>query len=1167
MSGKGTKFRKQSREFSFILGLIVASGIFFAAAALPVAGQTRSLIAAPVDNSSRVTIPRSTHPLAKVEFEVGRAPGGLAMERMILTLGGPAEVEHEVQKLLDSQQIPGSPNYHQWLTPEEFGRQFGPSPDDIAQVKGWLQQQGFRVNAIARSGRWIEFSGTSALVEAAFQTEMRHYLVGGEAHIANAADISIPAALSPVVRGVVSLHDFFKRPMLIRGPLVRRAANGLYAPVNPDANFNGNTVHALAPGDFAKIYNLNPLYNTSTTLNGAPVVLNGSGQTIAIVARSAVNPQDVADFRAMFGLPPNAPNIILNGQPQAGIPPELPGDDIEAILDTEWSGAAAPGATIDLVVSPITATADGVDLSAAFIVDQNLAPVMSVSFGACEHDLGPSENTFFSSLWQQAAAQGISVFVSSGDDGAAGCDDPATQIATGGLAVNGLASTPFNTAVGGTQFDETVNGLTDATFWATTDSPNLVSALGYIPETVWNESQGSLFAGSGGLSAIYATPSWQTLSVPGLPAAVGTQRGVPDVSLTAALHDGYLVCFGGSCAGGARSFLLVGGTSASSPALAGIMAIVDQKIAGPSPASPLAGRQGLANYVLYLLAAAEKFTACNSSNRTNPATPVAPQCIFNDVTAGNNNVPGQTGFNAVTGYDLATGLGSVDAANLVNAWAASTFQASQTTLSSSMGANIKITHGTPVSFTVSVQKAGGGAGPTGSVALVTDANGGNIQGSPAVGALGPLVTGSAAGSFNNLPGGTYNLSANYPGDGVFAASSSNNIPAIVQPENSTITLTASTIAAPKGTAVTVDFGDFLSVQSTVAGQSGVGSPSGHVTFTDSFNGTSTQIGQVSLTGQGQQAEIFLGGASTPANFLPGTQHSVTASYAGDNSFNPSGPSAPVSITITKGNPMVRVVANLASTVTTVPVTLTALILPIGGGIAPTGTVQFFDGTTALGQPVVIGNPSGNVSQGVAQVTLASQGTHSITAQYSGDNIFNSAASLANSVAVSAPFGFTGTTVQTIMAGQTATYNLFLNQTNFTGMVSIVCSGAPGGATCAANPSTVSLTPASANTPVTVTVSNTANAQLTPGPFGNAPFVFAAVFAGLVLGARRKPKQAFLLMLAALLLVGISSCGGHASTPPPPPPPPTNATLTVAATSAGPSGTLSSSISLSLTITH
>ncbi|HYL11040.1 MAG TPA: Ig-like domain repeat protein [Candidatus Acidoferrales bacterium] len=1089
------------------------------------------------------------------------------MERMILTLGVPAEVERNVQEFLDSQQIPGSPNYHQWLTPEEFGRQFGPSPEDIAQVKGWLQQQGFRVNATARSGRWIEFSGTSAQVEAAFQTDMRRYQVGGEAHIANAADISIPAALSPVVRGVVSLHDFFKKPRLIRGPLVRRAADGRYATVNPDANFKGNTVHALAPGDFAKIYNLNPLYNTSTTLNGAPVVLNGSGQTIAIVARSTVNPQDVADFRATFGLPPNSPNIILNGQPQAGVLPELPGDDIEAILDTEWSGAAAPGATIDLVVSPITATADGVDLSAAFIVDQNLAPVMNVSFGACERDLGPSENAFFSSLWQQAAAQGISVFVSSGDDGAAGCDDPATQIATGGLAVNGLASTPFNSAVGGTEFAETLNGLMDATFWAPVSSPRLVSALGYIPETVWNESQGSLFAGSGGLSAIYATPSWQTLNVPGL-AAVGTQRGVPDVSLTAALHDGYLVCFGGSCAGGAQSFLVVGGTSASSPSFAGIMAIVDQKIAGPSPASPLAGRQGLANYVMYLLAAAEKFTACNSSNRTNPATPAASQCVFNDVTAGNDSVPGQTGFNTASGYDLATGLGSVDATNLVNAWAASTFQASQTALSASTGATIKITHGTPVSFTVSVQKAGGGAGPTGSVALVTDANGGNIQGSPGVGALGPLVTGSAAGTFNNLPGGTYNLSANYPGDGVFAASTSNNIPAIVQPENSTITLSASTIAVPKGTTVTVDFGNFLSVQSTVAGQSGAGFPSGQITLTDSFNGTSTQLGQVSLTGQGQQAEIFLGGANTPANFLPGTQHSVTASYGGDNSFNPSGPSAPVSITITKGNPMVRVAANPASTVTTVPVTLTALILPIGGGIVPTGTVQFFDGTTALGQPVVIGNPSGNVSQGVAQVTLASQGTHSITAQYSGDTIFNSAASLASSVAVDAPFGFTGTTVQTIMAGQTATYNLSLNQTNFTGMVSIVCSGAPGGTTCAANPNAVSLTPASVNTSVTITVSNTSNAQLSPGPFGSAPFVFAAVLAGLVLGARRKPKQAFLLMLAALLLVGISSCGGHASSPPPqPPPPPTNATLTVTATSPGPNGTLTSSISLTLTITH
>jgi subtilase family serine protease len=270
----------------------------------------------------------------------------------------------------------------------------------------WLQQQGFTVGSVARSGRWIEFSGTSAQVEAAFQTQMRHYLVNGEAHVANASNISIPTALAPVVRGVASLHNFFSKPMHVQGAFVRRTTSGTYAPLSGETNLS--TGRAVSPADFAKIYDV-----PNSLLSSAPgTVLNGTGETIAIVARTDINPQDVVDFRTVNGLPAatsSNPNFILNGEDPGIL---SAGEQVEATLDTEWSSAVAPAATIDVVISSTTLVEDGVDLSAMYIVDQNLAPIMSVSFGGCEALNGAgagSESAFINSLWQQAAAQGISV--------------------------------------------------------------------------------------------------------------------------------------------------------------------------------------------------------------------------------------------------------------------------------------------------------------------------------------------------------------------------------------------------------------------------------------------------------------------------------------------------------------------------------------------------------------------------------------------------------------------------------------------------------------------------------------------------------------------------------------------------------------------------------------
>ncbi|HXQ27193.1 MAG TPA: protease pro-enzyme activation domain-containing protein [Candidatus Acidoferrales bacterium] len=944
----------------------------FSLVAVRASAQTSNVqprITAAIDNSSRFTIAHSTHPLARPAFDTGALDGATPMNRMILMLGASPEQDQQLRTFLDSQQTQGSPDYHHWLTPDEFGQRFGPAPQDIQTVTAWLQQQGFSVDRVARSGRFIQFSGTSAQVETAFRTRMRHYQVNGEAHVANASDISIPAALAPVVRGVASLNNFFPKPSLIHGPKVRRAGNRMYEVVSPDANLKnqvGTLIHALAPADFAAIYDLNPLYTAATPLNG-------SGVTIAVVAVSDFNVQDVADFRTVFGLPATTtsnPNVIVNGED----PGDVSGPDEEATIDTEWSGAVAPDATIDVVISADTLISSGVDLSGLFIVDQNLAQVINVSFNACEAGLGGTaqgnDNSFYNALWQQAAAQGMSVFVAAGDTGAAGCD-PNQPVpppgAINGPAVNGFASTWYDTAVGGTEFNEAVAPA--STFWNAADGVNLESAIGYIPEMVWNESctvcingDDGLGAGSGGLSSIYAVPPWQMLSITGLTGAGFTTRALPDVSLSAAEHDGHIECFQASCEPtNSPSFFVNAGTSFSSPAFAGIMAIVDQKMGGP---------QGLANYVLYSLAAAENFGSCNSSTRTNPA--VGTACVFNDVVAGNNSVPGQAGFNAVTGYDLATGLGSVDANNLVKAWstAAAAFKGSQTAITSTSPSPINIIHGQNVTVNVAVQKANGGAGPTGNVALITDQT---VTGVPGTSTIGGLILGlngfngslgssgssdsAGTGPINFLPGGTYNLKATYPGDGTFAGSTSSPISVNVAKENSFITLFTFQPPLTNGespsTSISIPYGTPVGVEGLVSGasagnqltNSGDGIATGTLTFTDSMAGVNLG-GAIALNSEG---EALLTSCATPAGCFAVGTNTVNASYNGTNdpSFNSGSTPAvggAVTVTVTKAPTFTSILPSSTTVASGGMVTLTATVETQSAGLAPSAptSVQFLN---------------------------------------------------------------------------------------------------------------------------------------------------------------------------------------------------------------------------------
>ncbi|PSH03499.1 MAG: hypothetical protein CXZ00_11825 [Acidobacteria bacterium] len=572
----------------------------------PLNARASSRISMSISDRADHILPGNRHPFARREFEAGAVSSTAQMQRMVLVLKSSAAQEIALDALLDAQRNPTSAYFHQWLSPEQFAEHFGASVEDVQRITNWLQSHGMQIDEVASSRRSITFSGSASQVEHAFATAIRRYKVNGAVHVANATDPRIPSALAPVVAGVLSLHDF---------PL-KRMHSSIHSPV---AQITYGTSHYVTPADLATIYNVNPLFTQG---------IDGSGQSVAVVGRSNINLSDVRAFRSKFSLPANDPQVIVNGSdPGTANFTEL----VEATLDVEYAGALARQSTVKLVASASTTASDGVFLAAQYAVNQNLAPIITMSYSECEAQLGSAGSAFINGLWKQAAAQGITVLVASGDSGAAGCDSTSSSVATHGLGVNGLCSTPYNLCVGGTQFNDTAN---PSQYWSSTNSSaTSASALSYIPEVAWNETAYGLYAGGGGRSTTYSKPSWQ--SGPGVPA--DGKRDVPDISLASAGHDGYIILVGGQQ-------YSVAGTSAASPTLAGLLALVVQSTGA---------WQGVAAPTLYSLASKQSSSGSG---------------VFHDVISGNNSVPGVAGFSAGAGFDLATGLGSVDANALVTHW-------------------------------------------------------------------------------------------------------------------------------------------------------------------------------------------------------------------------------------------------------------------------------------------------------------------------------------------------------------------------------------------------------------------------------------------------------------------------------------------------------------------
>ncbi|MDB5975962.1 MAG: Peptidase propeptide [Nevskia sp.] len=595
---------------------------FVAAADSPVALHDR--IAAPLNARSSMVLNGSIHPLAQARYETGRVSGDIVLHGVSLYFARSAAQQADLEELLRQQQDPASPNYQAWLTPQQYASRFGISAADQAKITSWLLGQGFSIDSVSASGNRVSFSGSAARIESAFQTELHRYQVDGESHFANASDLSVPAALSGMVLGVRGVDDFRPKAHFRTAPRFTSSQTGN---------------HLLAPGDLATIYNISPLYTAGLT---------GSGRTIAVVGQGAINLRDIQAFRSAAGLPAKDPVLTL--VPNNSVPVDNGSTDMEeADIDIEWSGGMAPNATINFVY------AKNVFDAMNYAIENNVAPVISISYGLCESQVGSAAKTF-DSTFLQANTQGQTIVTSSGDAGAADCDvagKPNATTTSNGLAVDFPASSPNVTGIGGTEFNDS-NG----TYWKPQASSDVIaSALSYIPEFVWNDTSADLglSASGGGKSSQFSKPSWQTgVGVPG-----DNARYVPDIALAASNgHVPYLFCTTvastgqGTCLNGFRdnsgNLTSAGGTSFGAPVFAAILTLVAQK----TGASAL----GNVNPRLYQLA---------GSTTT----------VFHDITSGNNNVKttgGSTiGYSAGVGYDPTTGLGSMDVSNLANAWAGS----------------------------------------------------------------------------------------------------------------------------------------------------------------------------------------------------------------------------------------------------------------------------------------------------------------------------------------------------------------------------------------------------------------------------------------------------------------------------------------------------------------
>ena len=711
-----------------------------------VTGRPVPVINEAVDETKLVVLEGNTRPEANATYDRGIVPDDFRLDHMLLQLKRSPERESALKQYIDELHDAKSANFHQWLTPDQFAEHYGVAKADLETVTGWLKSQGFAVNGAQPSGLMIDFSGTAGQVRSAYHTEIHNLEVNGVKYFANMSDPKIPAALQPVVSGIVSLHNFHPQPQL-----AQRAPQYTYA--------NGES-HGVVAGDIATIYNLSPLFAAGIT---------GKGQSIMVVEDTYLySTSDWTIFRKTFGLSRPYPFGTLSQiSPAGAVTCTNPGfqglstdpgygDDGEAVIDVEWASAAAPNAAIILAACTDTTTFGGL-IALENVLNGpagGLPSVVSISYGESEASNGATANAAYNSAYMQAVTEGVSIFVASGNEDAASSDNG--NVSTHGIGISGYTSTPYNVSVGGLDFGYTANFVNPATYWSSTNKNTYSSALSYIQEIPWNYScAGSLIAnffgdlgltatsdpldlcnnpgitstssslnfllnaagGSGGPSSCatgtastrgvvsgtcagYPKPSYQS-GLFGNPA--DGVRDIPDVSLLASngIWDAYyVVCWsnpdteiggGFTCAGPPSTWAGVGGTSVSSPIMAGIQALVNQHTGS---------RWGNPNTVYYSLAKAEYGASGSATCNSNTVAKTGNSCIFYDITQGDNvgackangsgtltncyrpseapaitygllstsNSTDQPAYSTGTGWDFPTGIGSVNVYKLVMNW-------------------------------------------------------------------------------------------------------------------------------------------------------------------------------------------------------------------------------------------------------------------------------------------------------------------------------------------------------------------------------------------------------------------------------------------------------------------------------------------------------------------
>ncbi len=1127
---------------------------------------------------SRVTLPGGIHPLAQLRYEQGPADTAANAERLRVLLTRSADREQALTRFLDATRDPKSPQYRKRLTPEQYGSSFGASDTQINTVSSWLNAQGLAVTRVPASKAYIEFSGQVGTVEKAFATSLKSYVVGGGSYVASASALSIPAPLAPYVAGIAPLNSFRARALL--GPpgapakLVSRSAKP--APTLSDPV---KSTTFITPADAATLYNAPNALNRNVPRG---TQWDGTGVRIGIAGYSDLEHEDYLRYRRRML---NEVNPLDAIDVTDGIDPGVldQHDGQVTLAAAEIASGLAPGAQLYIYSSQSDLLDNGYINAVTRAIEDNTVDILELSYSTCEYFLGPTGNAQVNELWKQAAAQGITVVVAAGDAGSAACDADKESAVTG-LAVNGLASSPYVLAVGGTDFDVLTRDFTQ--YLVNANAPTYQEALkSYVPESVWDDAlqnlnnvddrfdqaagYGSLVSASGGGASAYAACSggydangycqgYQGYLQPPFQANTGigaTARTIPDISLFAGTNRIYAatwaICSDTATAQAARpidecgipaadgSFSVegAGGTGTSAPAFAGMLAILLQS-QRPRQTDL---RLGLAANGLY-----------NLSQATTG--------VFHDISSGNNSVPctgsqdcGGNGFilgrDAGPGYDMASGLGSVDLSALVSAWptisyAPTTLDLQASTQSSGFSANsISITHGDTVHFRVSVtpDAAAGSAAITG-----TDST--NSLGGLAVEEILDLTSGTGVVSTSKLPGGNYLVHAYYAGDSTHGASESGEIQVNVGKEDSTLRIsTELQQPSPTNSGATVQnptsfaYGTFGFVFAQPVGhQPPSGPATGHVQL---FNGSAA------LNADGSPSDQVLnsiGRAAYPFNrFSPGS-YSVTASYGGDASYNPSRTVVPTAFTISKALTRLTAQPSAVSIDASASVTLNVTLATDSTGAYPSGGLILLINGVNSGIRYAVGQARQSLASNnsdleafvfkVPGAGLAS-GANSLQVVYGGDQNYigdSRTVNVAVSGVVTAPASFNmkgpwGGLTLPVSRRYIAAVITMQSLHGFSGAVRLTCawksSGVPNTAVCDI-PATTLLAPNGFAYPFLTVVG-----QPTPydGPRSTSRFGYgvggiALCFVLLMKPLRRHPAYTLLLLPAALVLLGVSGCG-------------------------------------------